>query len=73
MFKADGSSFDDGLKYLDVQQYWVSSKNAEVIERVSGWAGADLLVTYATNPDGSDSFAYWYVISSRRFMHVREL
>ncbi len=73
VFKADGSSFNDGLKYLDVQQYWVSSKNTKVIDRVSGWAGADLLVTYATNSDGSDSFAYWFVISSRRFMNVREL
>ncbi len=73
VFKADGSLFGDGKKYLDVGEYWTESKNPQIIEHVSGWAGADLLVVYTTNPDGTGSSAYWFVVGSRKFMQVREL
>lgn len=72
VFKADGSSFDEGSQYLDVGKYWTESKNQQIIDNVSGWAGADLLVVYTTNPDGTGSSAYWFVVGSRKFMQVRE-
>ncbi|OGD80330.1 MAG: hypothetical protein A2320_01220 [Pseudomonadales bacterium GWC2_63_15] len=73
VFKTDGSLFSDGKKYLEVGEYWKLSKNMDVIDHVSGWAGGDLLVTYTTRPDGSGSSAYWFVVGSRKFMQVREL
>ncbi|MEK7070812.1 MAG: hypothetical protein AAB966_03320 [Patescibacteria group bacterium] len=73
VFKADGSSFGDSKKFLEVGEYWRQSGNKEIIDHVSGWAGADLLVAYTTEPDGTGSKAYWFVIGSRKFMQVREL
>jgi len=73
VFKADGSLFSDEKKYLEVGEYWKLSKNMDVIDHVSGWAGGDLLVSYTTRPDGTGSSAYWFVVGSRKFMQVREL
>lgn len=73
VFKADGSLFADGSKYLAVGSYWAESKNPQSIDHVSGWAGEDLLVVYTTNPDGTGSSAYWFVVGTRKFMQVREL
>lgn len=73
VFNADGSNFKDGIKFLDVMDYWEKSGIDKRVDHVSGWAGPGLLVVYTTNLDGSDSFAYWFVVDTRRFMNVREL
>ncbi len=72
VFKADASLFADGLKYLDVGDYWSQGEREDVIKEVSGWAGPDLLMVYTTKPDGTGSSAYWFMVSSRKFMQVRE-
>ncbi len=72
VFNTDAGEFQDGLKYLDVGDYWNKSKNSDLIREVSGWAGPDQLMVYTIRPDGSDGLAYWFIVSVRKFLQVRE-
>lgn len=73
VFKADGSSFRDGAKFLDVGSYWNKAKYNYQIKTVSGWAAPDLLVVYVTKNDGTDGPSFWFVVSSRQFLPLRQL
>lgn len=69
VFNADGSSFKDGQKFLNVKDYW-SEKNKFRIKTITGWAAKDLLVVKTLTDDGRDGPSYWFVISSRKFMQL---
>lgn len=72
LFKANGDPYADGKKYIAVGDYWSETKTTNKINRISGWAGPDLLMVYTTKEDGTEGPAYWFVTSTRKFMQVRE-
>lgn len=72
LFKASGEPYADGKKYIAVGDYWNETKTMNKINKISGWAGPDLLMVYTTKEDDSEGPAYWFVTSTRKFMQVRE-
>ena len=73
LFKANGEPYDDGKKYIIVGDYWGETKTTNKINKISGWAGPDLMMVYTTNKDGEHGPSYWFVTSSRKFLQVREM
>lgn len=73
VFKANGDSYGDGQKYLNVNDYWARTKYAYSIKEVTGWAGPDLLVVFTQKEDGSNGPAFWFVTGSRKFLQLREI
>lgn len=72
LFKASGEPYADGKKYIAVGDYWSATNTTNKVNKVSGWAGPDLLMVYTTKEDGTEGPAYWFVTSTRKFMQVRE-
>ncbi len=71
VFKASGEAFSGGQKDLDISDYWMSSKQKNKINEVTGWASNDLLVVTTTREDGSVGASFWFVVSSHNFMQLR--
>ncbi len=71
VFKADGASFKNGDKFLDVANFWAKSKNNYAIKNVTGWASGDLLIVETLKPDGTTGPWFWFVTSSRKFLQLR--
>lgn len=72
VFKASGDPYAPDEQFLDINDYWSRTKYTSTISTITGWAGNDLLVVYTTNKDGSDGDHYWFVTSSRSFMHLSQ-
>lgn len=72
LFRANGEPYADGKKFIAVGDYWKEAKMNSRINKLTGWAGNDLLMIYTIKEDGSEGSAYWFVTSSRKFMQVRE-
>ncbi len=70
VYKANGEKYGD-FDYLNVNEYWVKSKNNYKIRVISGWEGNDLLSVKTTNEDGTNGPSFWFVISSRGFLRLR--
>lgn len=71
VFKANGAAYSSGVGFLNVTEYWLTSKNDFAVRTISGWAGNDLLVVKTDNKDGSKGPSFWFVVSSHGFLRLR--
>lgn len=70
VFKADGSNFVNGQKYLDIGSFWQESKHTLLITDATGWGGEDLIVLTTKQNDGIPGPNFWFVVSSHSFLQL---
>ena len=72
VFKADGTDYSNGQKFLDVNSYWSKTKYNLSIRTITGWGSHDLLVVYTLKEDGSNGASFWFVTGSRNFLQLSQ-
>ena len=70
VYKADGTNYANGQKYLDIGDYWTKSKHTLKIRGVTGWASADLIIVYTAQDDNTPGPAFWFVTGSHNFLQL---
>ncbi len=64
VFKANGESFTDGNKYLDVAALYNDKKMDYVLKDVTGWDAPGLLHVFTNGP------SYWFELASKAFLQL---
>lgn len=73
VFRADGTSYKNSQKSLDVIDFWSKTKYSSKITEATGWGGNDLLILRTQLADGTRGPDFWFVTSSNGFLQLRQL
>lgn len=70
VFRADGSLFATGDKFIDVGAVWTTKGMTYSIREATGWASGTLLIVYTSKDDGTNGPSFWFEIPSTAIIQL---